>query len=209
MKLLRTLALSAIAALSMSANAEFEEGVHYTVIENPVRTSSRAIEVTEFFWYGCGGCLSFEPYFQRFKAGAADDVRVNKSPAMWGGAMREHAKLYYALEALRATDAQHLQVFQAIAAQRRPLAQIDDMVDFVGDLGLDENRFRGLITSFPVDSQVRMADARQRQAGVSSTPQVMVAGKYIVGTRETRLTYDQIFAVTEYLIQLEREARQQ
>ena len=209
MKFLRTLALSAVAVFSLSAHAEYEAGADYRVLDNPVRTSSRAIEVTEFFWYGCGHCYNFEPYFQRFKANAADDVRVNKSPAMWQGAMREHAKLYYALEAMRATDEQHLEVFRAISVERQPLVRLDDMADFAADLGLDENRFRGLITSFPVDSQVRMADARQRQAGISGTPQIMVAGKYIVGsTRENPLTFDQMLAVVEYLVEQERQERQ-
>lgn len=208
MKIIRALVMSIAALVSASAAAEYEAGVDYRVLDNPVRTSQTRIEVTEFFWYGCGHCYNFEPYFNRFKENAAEDVRVGKSPAMWAGAMRAHAKMYYAMSALGATDAQHQEVFKAISIERRRMTDVDEMADFVADLGLDGDRYTALYNSFPVDSQVRMADSRQRQAGVTGTPQVMVAGKYVVGsTRENPLTFDQMLAVVEHLVEKERTER--
>ncbi|RMA82179.1 thiol:disulfide interchange protein DsbA/DsbL [Umboniibacter marinipuniceus] len=209
MKFLRLCAIAILALTTAQFSfAQYEAGKDYRVLETPLRTSSTSIEVTEFFWYGCGHCYNFEPYFQRFEATAPSDVRVTKSPAMWQGAMREHAKLYYALKAMQATNEQHMQVFTKILVERKRLTEVDEMADLVESMGLDANRFRSLITSFPVDSQVRMADSRQRNAGVTGTPQLMVAGKYVVGsTRENPLTFEQMLEVVSYLIDKERTER--
>lgn len=209
MKFIR-LCVLAIFALTTAqfSMAQYEAGKDYRVLETPLRTSSTAVEVTEFFWYGCGHCYNFEPYLQRFEATAPSDVRVTKSPAMWQGAMREHAKLYYALKAMDATNEQHMQVFTSILVERKRLTEVDEMADLVANMGLDANRFRSLITSFPVDSQVRMADSRQRNAEVTGTPQLMIAGKYVIGsTRDNPLTFEQMLEIAGYLIDKERTER--
>ena len=209
MKFLRLCALAILALTTAQFSmAQYEAGTDYRVLETPLRTSSTSIEVTEFFWYGCGHCYNFEPYFQRFEATAPSDVRVTKSPAMWQGAMREHAKLYYALKAMQATNEQHMQVFTKILVERKRLTEVDEMADLVESMGLDANRFRSLITSFPVDSQVRMADSRQRNAEVTGTPQLMIAGKYVIGsTRDNPLTFEQMLEIASYLIDKERSER--
>ena len=209
MKVIRTLFVAVAALLTANAaTAEFEAGVDYRVIAEPLRTSQSSIEVIEFFWYGCGHCYNFEPYMHRYEETKADDVKVSKSPAMWQGAMREHAKLYYSLAQMDATYEQHLAVFTAISIERRSLTDVDSMAALVDSMGLDAQRFRSLFTSFPVDSQVRMADVRQRDAGITGTPQLMIAGKYVVGsTRDNPLSFEEMLDVTNYLIDKERAER--
>ena len=209
MKFLRSLIVAAASlVMAATASAQFEAGKDYRVLDAPLKTSKSSIEVTEFFWYGCGHCYNFEPYLHRFDETKADDVKLVKSPAMWQGAMREHAKLYYSLAQMQASDEQHLAVFTAIAIERRSLTDVNSMATLVDSMGLDSQRFRSLITSFPVDSQVRMADVRQRDAGITGTPQLMVAGKYVVGsTRDNPLSFEEMLEVVNYLIEKERAER--
>ena len=57
-----TIALSCIFSLSLSAEERWVEGQHYQVITPPVAVGkSDDVVVTEFFWYGCGHCYTFEP----------------------------------------------------------------------------------------------------------------------------------------------------
>jgi len=209
MKMIKVFVALLAATILSTANAEdYVGGKDYRVLEQPLKTSKRAIEVAEFFWYGCGHCYNFEPYMHKFETSAADDVKIVRSPAMWNGVMREHAKLYFALAQMKATFEQQQKVFVAISVERRRLADVDSMAELVAELGLDAERFRALFASFPVDSQVRMADVRQRKAGVTGTPQVMVAGKYVVGsTRENPISLSEIIEITEYLVEKERKER--
>ena len=51
-----------IAIFSISINAEYRLGLDYRIVDNPLPVKKDGIvEVTESFWYGCGGCYSFEP----------------------------------------------------------------------------------------------------------------------------------------------------
>ena len=53
---------SATFSLRLMADGEWVEGQHYRVITPPVAVgASDEVVVTEFFWYGCGHCYTFEP----------------------------------------------------------------------------------------------------------------------------------------------------
>ena len=60
-----SLALGALISAPSHAD-DYVEGEHYDVISPAVRASSEKIEVTEFFWYGCGHCYNFEPQLSQW-----------------------------------------------------------------------------------------------------------------------------------------------
>ena len=54
--------LSLLAIFAVSINADYKLGKDYRLVDNPMPVKKDGIvEVTESFWYGCGGCYSFEP----------------------------------------------------------------------------------------------------------------------------------------------------
>jgi len=189
---------------SLPAQAQdYVEGEHYDVISPAIRGSSDKIEVTEFFWYGCGHCYNFEPQLVQWKKGLADDVVVIGSPAMWNGLMEIHAKAFYTAEALDVLDKVHMPLFQAINIDRKRLATEDELADLFAANGVDREAFSKAFKSFGVGSQVRQAMARSKAARISGTPEVMVAGKYRVTTRKAG-SQANMLKIASYLIEKER-----
>lgn len=195
------------AVLSVVQAEEWVEGEHYDTISPAVRgTEADKIEVTEFFWYGCGHCYNFEPQVVQWKKSLGDDVVVKGSPAMWNGLMEVHAKAFYAAEALGVLDKVHMPLFQAINVDRKRLADVDELGALFAANGVDREAFEKMFKSFGVGSQVRQADARARAARIAGTPELMVAGKYRISTRKAGGQANML-KIASYLIEKERAAR--
>ena len=204
----RFLALTAalLLAFVMPAQAEdYVAGEDYDLISPAIRASSDKIEVTEFFWYGCGHCYNFEPQLAQWKKSLPDDVVVVGSPAMWNGLMEVHAKAFYAAEALDVLEQVHMPLFQAINIDRKRLDDEDELADLFEANGVAREDFLKAYNSFGVGSQVRQASARARAAKITGTPEVMVAGKYRITTRKAG-GQAQMLKIAEYLIEKERTA---
>ena len=204
----KRLVLTAMLALTAfgAAAQDYVEGEHYDVISPIIRGDDAKIEVTEFFWYGCGHCYNFEPQLSQWKKGVGDDVAVVGSPAMWNGLMEVHAKAFYAAETLGVLDKVHMPLFQAINVDRKRLSSEDEIADLFAANGVPAEEFRKAFNSFGVGSQVRQANARARAARIGGTPEMMVAGKYRITTRKAG-SQANMLKIAEYLIEKERSAR--
>ena len=109
---LRVVTFAAVAALSTGAavlstgavaQEQYQEGVHYDLIEPAIHTGiSDRVVVTEFFSYGCGHCYNFEPLLESFESRLPEGVVVQRTPVVWNNnpGMKLLAKTYYALEVL-------------------------------------------------------------------------------------------------------------
>lgn len=205
----RILGGAMLALLLTAASVQAQEyiaGEHYDIISPAIRGSSDGIEVTEFFWYGCGHCYNFEPKLSQWKKSLPEDVVVKGSPAIWRPIMETHARAFYTAEALGVLDDVHLPLFQAINIDRKPLATEDALADLFAAHGVSRDDFGRAFNSFGVGSQVRQADARAKAARITGTPEMMVAGKYRISTRKAGSQLGML-EVAEFLIEKERAAK--
>lgn len=201
------MALVALPLMALSALAEeWVEGEHYDVITPALRGKSDKIEVTEFFWYGCTHCYSFEPQIAQWKKSLDDDVVVVGSPAMWNALMEVHAKAFYAAQVLGVLDKVHMPLFQAINVDRKRLDSEDELAALFAANGVAREDFQRAFNSFGVGSQVRQANSRARSARITGTPAMMVAGKYRISTRKAGSQANMLKLAT-FLIEKERAAR--
>lgn len=201
------MALVALPLMALSAPAEeWVEGEHYDVITPALRGKSDKIEVTEFFWYGCTHCYSFEPQIAQWKKSLDDDVVVVGSPAMWNALMEVHAKAFYAAQVLGVLDKVHMPLFQAINVDRKRLDSEDELAALFVANGVAREDFQRAFNSFGVGSQVRQANSRARAARITGTPAMMVAGKYRISTRKAGSQANMLKLAT-FLIEKERAAR--
>ncbi len=199
------LALSFVALAPLAVNAEdFKEGEHYDLISPPIRTADPdKIEVTEFFWYGCGHCYNFEPLISQWKKTLEDDVAFVGSPAVWNKPMELHAKAYYTAELLGVFDTMHPVLFQAMNVDRKRLASDAEIKQLFTSHGVDGEEFDRAYNSFGVNSQVRQANSRARAAKITGTPEMMVNGKYRITTRKAG-SQARMLEIADYLIARER-----
>jgi len=211
-RLLLSLSLLAFAPMftvAEDAAQDYVEGTNYDLITPAVRTADPGkIEVTEFFWYGCGHCYTFEPMIEQWKKSLPDDVDFQGSPAIWNAKMELHARAFYTAELLGVLDTMHPVLFQAMNVDRKPLSSEGKVAELFAANGVDAEDFNKAFNSFGVTSQVRQANSRARAAKITGTPALMVNGKYHVSTRKAG-SQANMLKVAEYLIQKERAARGQ
>lgn len=198
-----TLAVQFAALTAHAQDENYVAGEHYDLITPAIRGSSDKIEVTEFFWYGCGHCYNFEPQLAQWKKSLADDVELKGSPAMWNAPMEIHAKAFYAAEALGVLDTVHIPLFQALNVDRKRLADEDELADLFAANGVNREDFSKAFNSFGVGSQARQANARARAAKITGTPELMVAGKYRISTRKAGGQANML-KIADFLIEKER-----
>ncbi len=97
----------------------YREGIHYLLLNKPLPQADTRNIVTEFFWYGCSHCKSFEPVLKQWDAQKKPfNTLVQKSPAIWSEPMRLHAKLFYIAESMN-IKAQAVHADLYIAWQRQ------------------------------------------------------------------------------------------
>lgn len=158
---------------------DFAEGIEYERLKSPVSTSDPdKVVVTEMFWYGCPHCYRFEPYIEKWKQTMPEGVSFELVPSVLNASWMEHARTYFALQAMGATDKVHNKFFAAIHLQNKRLNSLDTIAAFVAGLGVDEKEFRDHYHSFPVDTQVRKSRQKEKKYGHGGVPAIIVNGKY-------------------------------
>ena len=186
---LRIVTFGAVAALSTGAAAQeqYQQGVHYDLIEPAIHTGiSDRVVVTEFFSYGCGHCYNFEPLLESFESRLPEGVVVQRTPVIWNDnpGLKLLAKTYYAVEVLDVFEPVHGAVFNSIHRQRKRLSSPEAVRAVFVENGVDAKDFDRAFGSFGIDSMVRQAAARTEGARVQGTPSLMVNGKYRIDTRQ-------------------------
>jgi len=199
---------SALALMSSTLlGAQYEEGVHYQVLDPqaPLSTSGEGIEVSEYFSYGCGHCFQFDPVLNAWLDKQPEDVNFDRTPAVWNDYYGNLAQTYYTLKAMDVLESLHVAVFEAIHIQRKNLSKPSVMADFLEEAGVDPEAFAKVFNSFGVRMSLQQADARGRAYRASGVPTLIVNGKYRIETRGAG-SVQEMLKVAEFLIQLERQS---
>jgi thiol:disulfide interchange protein DsbA len=167
------------------AMAKWHAGTNYTLLPSPQPTSAPAgkIEVNEVFWYGCGHCFALDPTLESWKTTKAPYIVFTRIPVIWGPVHRQHAKLFYTLQALGRGDL-HTKVFDAIHREGKQLAAATDeaaralQMAFLKDNGVTEKDFNAAYDSMSVAMNLQRAEQYTVQFSIDSVPQMVVNGKY-------------------------------
>ena len=166
---------------SAIAQMAFVEGTDYETISPAVKTSQPdKVVVSEIFWYGCPHCFRFEPYVNRWSADLPDGVVFEQVPSSLNPRWTEHARAYYSFQLMGVLEKTHEAFFDAIHLKRQRLNSLDTIAEFVADRGLDEKAFREHYFSFPVETQIRKNNQKEKRYGHKGVPAVIVNGKYLV-----------------------------
>jgi thiol:disulfide interchange protein DsbA len=175
------LAMMMLISGGAAAQMSYAQGTDYQLIAPAVSTSQPdKVVVTEIFWYGCPHCFRFEPFVEHWAAGLPDGVVFEQVPSSLNPRWTEHARAFYAFKLMGAHELSHKALFDAIHLKRQRLNDIDSLAAFAGSLGLDEKEFRESYSSFPVDTQIRKNEKKERRYGHRGVPAVIVNGKYLV-----------------------------
>lgn len=176
--------LGLVFSLVSVAQEEYLEGKEYVLLEQPVRTADPSkIEVAEVFAYSCGFCFEFESQLQAWEKKQAADVYLAQTHAMWNPQMEPLVRGYYTSIALQVKDKTHMAVFKAMHLEHKQIITAEQWADFFAVYGVDKAKALSTFNSFGVTSQIKQAEARARGYKVTSTPEMVVDGKYRVSSR--------------------------
>jgi thiol:disulfide interchange protein DsbA len=197
---------SATPAASPRTDWQFSEGKHYQRLNTAQGTSGPpdTIEVAEVFWYGCDACRRFEPLLASWTESLASDVRFVRIPVIWDNpAYKFHARIFYTAEALGILERTHTDTFNAII-DRRAIASEEDAQDFFESYGVSAEDFKKHFRSFAVESKLGKGAQLVRRYRVTSTPTMVVNGKYVATGPEVR-SWGMILDIVSELVEKERQ----
>ena len=186
---------------------QFEEGKHYMrlVPTQPTWGGADKVEVTEFFYYLCPHCYNFEPLLNEWKETKPANVRFVQVPAMWNQVLILHARMYFTAEALARNGiiedsaVFHATVYNEIHRRNNRLTSESSIRNLFARFNVSEEDFNSTWNSFEVDQKMRISADLARRYSVSSTPTVVVNGKYRFGAPEAG-SYPKVIEVIDELI---------
>ena len=166
-------------------DGRWKAGSNYTPIvpAQPTSVPPGKVEILEAFWLGCPHCYALEPYIQKWLKDKPSYVEFVRVPVMWGPFHRQHAQLFYTLEALGRDDLVE-KAFDTIHRDHNPLLGTNAPDSFEKQLawaqanGIDANTFRTTYNSFGVRSSLQHAQELTDRYQIESVPLVIVDGKF-------------------------------
>ncbi|MEM7099444.1 MAG: thiol:disulfide interchange protein DsbA/DsbL [Pseudomonadota bacterium] len=174
----------------------------YRVLENPrPRRPGDPITVIEYFSYGCIHCKTFDPVIKEWAEAQEDDVEVVMVPANFSPIWALLAQSYLALEQVDALGQNHNRIFRALHDAGRQFLTPEMVADYVDGRGITREEFLRAFNSPSVKRKMQDAERDQRAWGVSATPSLIVAGKYLVTMQGGQ---GRALQVVDHLIETER-----
>lgn len=164
------------------------------------------IVVEEFFNYICPACNSFEPQFSSWVAQLPKSVKLVHVPAAFRPDFVPYARAYYAAQVFDIVDETHGEVYAAIHQSDLLPAEGDrpdeeKVSEFYADFGVDSQAFLNAMRSFQVNFNINRATDHMRRSRVSSTPSIVINGRYLVRGS----TFSDTLRIASYLIEKESQ----
>lgn len=222
------LSLAAVSGLAFAQAApqQWIEGQQYFAIPNPQPTHQPdKVVVTEVFSFGCPACNGFQPFIDKLRAELPQGTVLEFVPASWhpNEDWPVFQRAYFAAKSLGVDNAQsHDAVFKAIwdpngplatydPATQRPKAEanlpkLEDVAKFYARFGAKPDEFVATASSFAVNLEMKRADQQIIAWGVTSTPTIIVDGKWRADTASAKGA-QQLVDLTLYLVNRELAAK--
>jgi len=206
----KRIALLAIGSLgflggAFAADGPYVEGTHYKRIEpaQPTFAAPGKVEVVEVFSYACHACDAAQPAVDRWKKTMAPNVEFSYLPAVFFDAWALMARSYFVAKALKILDKTHQPTLDANFKLKQPLNTVDDVAKLYSQFGVTPEAIKKAMTSFGVEAEFNRAKKRVMAYGVSSTPTIVVHGKWRVNGSGAVGGFDEMFKVVDHLVQME------
>ena len=184
-----------------SPGTQYQEGIHYTLIENAPVTTGGKVSVVEAFSYMCPHCGTFEPYIASWQQHKPANVEFKRIPVVFGRDSWElYAKAYVTAEMMGIADKAHAALMAKIWKDQQVMKTMDELAAFYAGYGVDAGEFLATSGSFAVDAKMRRDQQYLQTVGVRGTPTLIVGEKYIVAGSEAVPNYDVLLDVVNFLI---------
>ena len=155
--LIRSLVVAVALMVSGAALADAQLGKDYSLLNPAQPTSTKKIEVLEFFFYGCSHCFHLHPLLGAWEKTMPKDVELTFVPTVFRDSWEPMAYTYYALESMGKQAQLHDALYRAWNEDNMVLVDEDKIADFVAKHGVDRAKFTAAYNSFAMRSMVTRA----------------------------------------------------
>lgn len=181
-------------------------GREYVVLDPPREVQSGdAIEVLEFFYYGCPVCYEAQPHIARWQLAAGPSVTLKRVPAV-SDAWATFARVYYALEATGLLARLHWPVYDNHHFDGKRLNEDKNLLDWLSSNGVDTVRFKQALDSHEITTRVEEARKMLDTYKVKGVPTMVVDGRYVTSASLAG-GVKEMMNVLEFLVARAREER--
>jgi thiol:disulfide interchange protein DsbA len=202
-----------ISGAACAAQPQLVADRDYRVINPPQPTESgKKVEVSEFFWYACPHCNALQPSLKAWLSKKPADVEFRRVPAVLSDSWVPLTRAYYALEVVGGVEKLHHEIFSAIHEKNLRLQDPKILFDWVGQHGIDRQKYQDAYGSFGVQSRVQRSIELTKNYDINGTPTLAVDGRYLVAPSMTlkadhSVDYDKFFQVLDQVIAMARKDR--
>ena len=183
----------------------YQEGLHYFRIDNASEIRGDKVEVLEMFSYLCSHCNTFEPYVNSWAAQIPDYVEFKRIPIVFGRESWElYARAYATADIMNLAEKAHMAMMDRLWKERKVMRSLDEIADFYAGFGADKEKFLSTAQSFAVDGKLRKEQQLARSYGITSTPSLVVNGKYRITGNAAIPSFDAMLDVVDYLVEIEK-----
>lgn len=165
-----------------AADAKWEEGTHYTVLDEPATDKP---VITEFFSFWCPHCYQFESLVKEIKSKMSKDTEFNKIHVNFMGftsteIQDDATRAMMIARAIKQEDALNSAIFDYIHKQRASVTGLEDLRNIFVVNGVDKAEFDKMATSFGVNNMLKKNNKEldQFRQYVRGVPNFIVNGRY-------------------------------
>lgn len=198
-------AAGCLAGAAQAQEVRARQNLEYRLIA-PQPVAGDAIEVIDFFWYGCPYCHELEPALDEWIKRKPADVTVRRIPVMLRDTWAPHARIYYTLELLGEAERLHGAVYRGYHLEELHMSKPEVMEQWAVKHGIERRRWLDAYFSPEVDARIARAAQATKRYDVQGTPTVVVDGRYLTSSSMTP-TVRGVLPVVEDLIRLARQKR--
>lgn len=179
--------------------ADYQEGVHYTVINDGPATAKP--EITEFFSFYCPHCYNFaKTVVPKIIADKPEGVAFNQAHVDFIGKEMgvEMSRAFAVAHQLNVDDKIDNALFSAIHDKKQNFTNRDDIRALFITNGVDGKTFDAAAESFMVKAQMAKMKRDTENAKLTGVPALVVNGKYRVETGSIK-SYDELLDIAFFL----------
>ncbi|WP_214000161.1 thiol:disulfide interchange protein DsbA/DsbL [Arsukibacterium sp.] len=178
------------------APLQFEQGVHYKLVDNIDAENAKPPYLVQYFWFGCQHCQQFEPVLEAIMLRRPELSLVRKHAAAvphW----QTDARIFYSLQQM---GLEHLTdpLFK-LYEEKRQLTPVD-LQQFLNSHQVDQPRFFDIAeNSEQVVNKMRRSASEMQQNKINGVPALVVNGRYLITPNADINSLEAYLALIDYL----------
>lgn len=190
-----------LCATYLSYGADFIVGKDYEVLNKTSKLASgHAVNVTEFFSFGCPWCFRLEPALNHWIEQQKSTIHFKKIPVVFNKDWEYYAKAYYTAEALSLNPTMNSALFKAILTDKRSLNNDQAMVNFFIQQGVAPETAKSAFTHSPsIELSVKAGLAAMGHDHINAVPAFVVNNQFKTDLQMAK-TEERLFEILDFLI---------